>query len=562
MSLTKVSYSMIAGAPVNIRDYGAVGDGTTNDTTAIQAALTYASSIRGYVVIPTGTFLVTATLDPVNANIVGEGGKLKYTGSAHCLIAPSVIQGVNFEGPGRGTSSIAIKSAGGFKNQVIQCTFTLFGTGIEFSGSGQKIQRSYFTTCGTGVKVVKYPSPSTDPTTTFTSEKNWYEVCTNGLWIDSTGASGGMISCSSIDDIWQLCEGSGLRLQSATFPFSLINPHTEQNSYTVGWYAFNFINSNVVQIGGYKAGSNNTDSIDGNTYYQVLSYNGTQIKNVYTLSNLNGSNQAFSYDANIGLLSFNSQASVATQQVEFDGGDYSGTDSARYKMFGGFGDNTYIYGNFVESQRTVSIGDGVNFHIGVVAKGASTDTFTRKVTMDYLGNLYPYVDNTRSIGTSSNRWSVVYAATGTINTSDANTKTEVCNLSVAEKATATAIKGLIKSFKFKDSVATKGADARIHIGVIAQEVQQAFIANGLDPEKYGLFCSDTWHEYNGQAVEVNSSGKFVESFYIVNGERATVKNKEDLPENAVLTSIEHDTIEKTRLGIRYDELLCFVISAL
>ncbi len=560
MSLTKVSYSMITGAPVNIRDYGAVGDGVTNDTAAIQAALTYADSIRGYVVIPTGTFLVNATLDPVNANIVGEGGTIKYSGSAHCLIAPSVIQGVNFEGPGRGTTSIAIKSAGGFKNQVVQCTFTLFGTGIEFSGSGQKIQRSYFTTCGTGVKVVKYPSPSTDPTTTFTSEKNWYEVCTNGLWIDSTGASSGMISCSSIDDIWQLCEGSGLRLASATFPFTLINPHTEQNSYTAGWYAFNFVNSNVVQIGGYKAGSNNANNVDSLTLYQLYAYAGVLAQSEYRIANSNGSINALRFYPATGITEL--PCDPANQRTVFVGGGYSTTTSARYDMYGGFGDNTYTYGNFIESQRTVGIGDGVNFHIGVIQKGSTSDTYNRKVTMDYLGNLYPYADNTNSIGTASNRWSVVYAATGTINTSDASTKTEIADLSVAEKATATAIKGLIKSFKFKDAVETKGANARIHVGVIAQEVQQAFIANGLDPEKYGLFCSDTWHEYNGQAVEVNSSGKFVESFYTVNGERITVEKEEDLPTDAILTNIEHDTVEKTRLGIRYDELLCFVISAI
>lgn len=63
MSLTKVTYSMIEGTPINVKDFGAVGDGTTDDTAAIQAALD-AWKIGGYdLIFSSGsTFKVTSTL--------------------------------------------------------------------------------------------------------------------------------------------------------------------------------------------------------------------------------------------------------------------------------------------------------------------------------------------------------------------------------------------------------------------------------------------------------------------------------------------------------------------
>jgi len=106
------------------------------------------------------------------------------------------------------------------------------------------------------------------------------------------------------------------------------------------------------------------------------------------------------------------------------------------------------------------------------------------------GIFYPAQDNTASLGRSGERWSVVYAATGTINTSDARTKQDVASLDDAEKRVAAALKGLIKKFRFKDAVVEKGDEARIHVGVIAQEVEAAFAAEGLDAARYGILCHD------------------------------------------------------------------------
>jgi len=47
MALTKVSYSMITGAPVNVKDFGAVGDGVKDDTDAIKAACDYLQQFAG-----------------------------------------------------------------------------------------------------------------------------------------------------------------------------------------------------------------------------------------------------------------------------------------------------------------------------------------------------------------------------------------------------------------------------------------------------------------------------------------------------------------------------------
>ena len=70
MSLTKVSYSMITGASVNVLDYGADPTGVANSSIAINAALAAGSNIY----IPAGTYRIDSVLLPkTSQNIHGEG---------------------------------------------------------------------------------------------------------------------------------------------------------------------------------------------------------------------------------------------------------------------------------------------------------------------------------------------------------------------------------------------------------------------------------------------------------------------------------------------------------
>ena len=188
------------------------------------------------------------------------------------------------------------------------------------------------------------------------------------------------------------------------------------------------------------------------------------------------------------------------------------------------------------------------------------------------------VDNTMSAGAATRRYTIVYATTGTINTSDVNEKEQIAALEQAELRVASSIKGLIKKFKWKDAVAKKGDAARIHVGVIAQEVEAAFVAEGLDPEKYAIFCKDVWWEKwvsnpdyevwwekqapNPKWVEGGNEPEFIMTRFdtevegaqkIIRGEPETLETFETEVEGGV---------RKERKGIRYDQLLSFVIAAL
>lgn len=72
MALTKVSYSMIAGAVVNVLDKGADPTGVADSSTAIQQAIAEAGN-GGAVFFPAGTYRTTVTIDGSNRTLFGVG---------------------------------------------------------------------------------------------------------------------------------------------------------------------------------------------------------------------------------------------------------------------------------------------------------------------------------------------------------------------------------------------------------------------------------------------------------------------------------------------------------
>lgn len=105
MSLTKVSYSMINGAAVNVLDFGAIGDGVANDAAAIQAAIDYASANNMSLYFPEGVYAHTSTLvwkngvryfgPNVNASNT-LGAVLVYTGSNDANVINNPINDSTF----------------------------------------------------------------------------------------------------------------------------------------------------------------------------------------------------------------------------------------------------------------------------------------------------------------------------------------------------------------------------------------------------------------------------------------------------------------------------------
>tara|TARA_R100000030_G_scaffold22875_3_gene16433 strand:- start:466 stop:1263 length:798 start_codon:yes stop_codon:yes gene_type:complete len=225
-------------------------------------------------------------------------------------------------------------------------------------------------------------------------------------------------------------------------------------------------------------------------------------------------------DSNGDLLIGKTSSSFDSSGIEFKGSNdtsfftRSGTPMFLNRLSSD-GDHIEFYkdGSSIGSIGTANSGDIFigNDDVSLMMAGGSDAVIPR-------GTAGATRDNAVSLGVSSNRFDDAFITNGVTTGSDRNLKQDIEELTDAEQRVAVVCKGLMRKFRWKDAVAEKGDKARIHFGIIAQDLQDAFTAEGLDASKYAMFCSDTW--------------------------------------------IDDDGKDQTRLSVRYSELLAFIISAI
>jgi hypothetical protein len=529
MSLTKVSFSMINGSTTNVVDYGADPTGSNDSTVSINAALAAGTVVY----IPQGTYRIDGAI------IVGSNKTLLLDGTLSRLSAyststrPVVILAGNYVSfKGNGLTSV-VNTQNNSPNGVVlwgsespqtvavnyrfanvsdlQIACRSDGTGVTNVSNTLSLQNSQFWLGGAlydgifqnlhlfnGGKQVYLNAISNG--NTFNNIDCWN---TRGYTVYLDGISGGLITDNVFCNF--MIDGS---------PYS-----------TTSYYGRYVNNCSFVNCGGEPGAGNwvDFDSTCSSLFFQgydnhINSGNFLATNSTFFNNGQMSTNNLSSTNLNIvgGTASFSNSSS----------GSYNGiTVNPEATAYGGAG-GVAISPNNTPGSGTAQV---YTWFQNSGSVGALTQ---HNVVIDgyvYSGSGFqPKSDNTAPLGGASSRFTTVYATTGTINTSDANQKQQFASLSSAEIATAKAIKGLFKTFKFNEAVSKKGVNARTHIGVSAQDVQAAFTANGLDATKYGIFCSDTWYVLNGAEVTQGTAGA---------------------------TAV-------TQLGVRYEELLAFVIAAM
>ena len=262
MSLTKVSYSMISGAAVNVIDYGADNTGVADSTSAIQAAILFAANsianstwqepvITGYtnsrvVNFPSGVYRIQGTiyvptsviLNGNNSTLVGNG---MTSSDNNCFESGYISGGVIISNIGTPAESQRLEFNGiqGFR-------FTKFKRAINLQNYnvGSYVRDCQFTDCLyfvyadkcfytelhnlNGVSSTGNLATPTEAGFYFTNAVNAVKIkgCTaNGRFL-GLGIDGGSLEVDIQDCTFENCT-NGILVQSECYSVSITNCYFE-----------------------------------------------------------------------------------------------------------------------------------------------------------------------------------------------------------------------------------------------------------------------------------------------------------------------------------------------
>lgn len=521
-----VKLNVIAGpAGYNVKAFNAKGDDSTDDSTAIQTAINTGKTVT----FPTGIYLANNLTQTEWGQRFLADGQVSIKKNANGVLLSASgdyleLNGLQFLGSGYTGSNIELT---GNHPRLINCSsWDTPGRAVKATGAHVQI----IGTCG---------SYSTTDTTNTGYDIEIGVSGTATLYhflahVYTSSQTGGILLTDVGSHVLIGSQIGKLTVKSGTAPAGT-NGGMHANNRILG--DVNVELSNSVFTG--NQFSTQTITFATGTSLHVLD----QSNNTSTATIVNNGNANSAIIKSVGtgspagiILDYagagNNQIRYVDSLVEFLNQDVQIPNNRAYRAknaagvaYNGLSLSTS--GNWAVGSNTGATFTTVNSGSGGVYLAVS-DT---SIAQAYTDGFRPYTDNTLVLGMSSQRWSTIYAGTGTINTSDRKEKQQIVDLSAAEKAVAAELKTLIRKFKFNDAVERKGSDARWHFGAIAQDVESAFAAHGLKADDYGMFCSDKW---DAQDEIVDEDGRVVQP--------------------------QREAGE--RLGLRYDELFAFILAAM
>jgi hypothetical protein len=460
---------------ISVKDFGAVGDGVTNDTAAVQAAIDSGEPI----VFPAGSYACGPLTQSTNSQRFYADGFVNIQKNANGVLFTSTGNYVQFEGIqfiGTGFTGDNVNLTGNHPTLTNCASFGTPGRALKATGAHVQI----FGTCGI-YATTDATASGFDIEIGVSGTATLYHQLMN---VYTSQATGGILLTDVGSHVIVGGQFGKLSILSGTSPAG-VNGGITSNARILGNVTVNL--SNSVFSG--NQFSNQTITFGAGTSGHCLDTSNT----ASSATIVNSGNAASPIFKSIGTGSpsgivlqygsdaFNSTIRYSNDEIYFqDAQLYLSNNKALW-----IADSAGVYKNTV----SLSSGDDFNFGNDTGANFTNLQSGSggiyhvvsgANVTQTATGVFRPVPDGSVNLGGPSNRWSTVYATTGTINTSDANDKKDIRSLSDKEKAVGVALRALIRAYKWK------AGPEETYVGVIAQDVIAAFDAEGLDAGDYGI----------------------------------------------------------------------------